>query len=754
MKQETSNSLAKRYTFIGVGIGILIWIAISIIDMLLTQSGISLSALKNIHIKSTAFFALYLLPLIFGIVGYKFGKSISKKNSSLTALLQGEKLRNESLIHIIGQLQKGDFNITTTSDKKDELIDSIHALRDALKASKDEELVRKAEDEQRHWVALGLAKFGEILRANKDSMTELSYNKISNLVKYTNTNQGGIYLLSDEDNMHTFEMKACYAYERRKFVDKLIKVGEGLVGSCAKEGKTVYLKNIPDSYLSITSGLGKANPKHLLLVPLKFNEEIHGVIEIASFNPLEKYVVDFIEKVAESIASTVSNVKINIRTTTLLQESREQAEMLSSQEEEMRQNMEELQATQEEAIRQTDKFTGYLNAVDNVLIRAEFDSFGNLIFANQHFLDVLEIPSFDDVFERAITSFIHQDDQVNFRANWAQVVAEKTSFDGDLKVISFTGKPMYIAGVLTRIDDKDGDLDRIMLLGLDATNSKKIQFEEKVLLSIFDNALLKAELTSTGDFITLNNSCKELLSINQEENHNINDFISDLEKGTFEKAWKRLINNGSFDGIINISISDNQQVVLEVNMVAIKNFNNDIVKIVMIAKDKSAIRVIEEKLESLKETSEILKNKLDRTDEELNKRVREVREELALQYKEVEKTRIRNDKTIENAPIAMVGFNSSGIVELFNKKASEIWGYQPNEILNKSIGTLFPKDSAQGDGVAAAICDIDRIKPLNQKEIATIAINGNEQQNVFITLSDSRVTKEHNYIAYIETSIN
>jgi methyl-accepting chemotaxis protein len=210
------------------------------------------------------------------------------------------------------------------------------------------------EDKKRNWATEGQAKFGEILRTNNSDVQKLSDEIIANLVKYLKANQGALYIIDDTEDSEepTMSMTACYAWDKKKFLNQKVHKGEGLAGQAWQEMDTVYLTDVPQNYIRITSGLGDANPTCILIVPLKVNDQIFGVAEIASFNTLKDYEIEFVQKIAESIASTVSSVKVNTRTQRLLEESQQMTEQMRAQEEEMRQNMEELQATQEGMKRQ------------------------------------------------------------------------------------------------------------------------------------------------------------------------------------------------------------------------------------------------------------------------------------------------------------------------------------------------------------------------------------------------------------------
>ncbi|SHH65590.1 HAMP domain-containing protein [Chryseolinea serpens] len=204
--------------------------------------------------------------------------------------------------------------------------------------------VAYAAESQRTWASQGMAELGELLRRQQDSGA-LYDNVLSFIVKYLSANQGVLYI-SDEQKT-SLDLVAAYAYGRRKHLKSSVTPGEGLAGQVFLEKNMMLLKEIPDSYIKITSGLGEALPRVLVISPLVTNDEVYGILEIASFKDFDQHVIEFIKKISEELAVIVKTTRVNVRTQELLRESQQQAEEMKAQEEEMRQNVEELQATQE-----------------------------------------------------------------------------------------------------------------------------------------------------------------------------------------------------------------------------------------------------------------------------------------------------------------------------------------------------------------------------------------------------------------------
>lgn len=242
---------------------------------------------------------------------------------------------------------------------KNKLADSLIEMQARLKDMNEEE-------RKRQWANEGLAKFVDILRSSNDNLTVLGDKIIAALVQYTHSNQGGLYTLNDEDehNKH-LEMISLFAFDIKKHEQQRIKLGEGILGQAFLEKETTYLTNLPESYIRITSGLGDANPRSILMVPLKVDTQVYGIIELASFNEYQPHEIAFVEKLAESIASTLAAVKGAQRNRHLIEQFQQQTEQMRAQEEEMRQNMEELQATQEEVSRKEKSYLARIKELED-----------------------------------------------------------------------------------------------------------------------------------------------------------------------------------------------------------------------------------------------------------------------------------------------------------------------------------------------------------------------------------------------------
>jgi PAS domain S-box-containing protein len=326
-------------------------------------------------------------------------------------------------------------------------------------------LAKVAEDDKkRNWATEGMAKFGEILRTNNNDLGKLAEEIIGSVIKYLNANQGAIYIIDDTEagEEPTMSMKACYAWDKKKFLNQKIHKGEGLAGQSWQEGDTVFLTEVPQNYSKITSGLGDSNPTSVLIVPLKVNDQIFGVIEIASFISFKDFEIEFVQKIAESIASTISSVKINARTQRLLEESQEMTEQMRAQEEEMRQNMEELQATQEEMQRSQSETESTMQAIHTSLAVTEYDAEGRIAKINNNYLDMMGYTQ-DEVLGEHQRIFVTKEDKSTeeFRQFWKDLSAGHSK-KGVFNRLTRKGDIIHVYSNFSAIKNRSGEVVKIM----------------------------------------------------------------------------------------------------------------------------------------------------------------------------------------------------------------------------------------------------------------------------------------------------
>lgn len=280
-----------------------------------------------------------ILTLIATLVLYYFGKSVSQPIIEIELLLDQMskglivKKLNINRTDEIGQMnnslnalidgvtayagfarQIGEGNLDSNFDllsKEDNLGNSLLEMRNSLRHAREEEEKRQEENKRRQWAAEGLAVLGDIIRMGSGRTTQMFNEVLQRLTEYIGATMGGIFVLNDDDkdDIHLVQA-ATVAFQKAKFVQHKVYPGDGLVGTCFLEKEKIYLTKLPDKYIEVHSGLGETNPKCLLLEPLIMDENVLGVLELASMEIIEEHKVDFVEHVAQSLAIAIASYRI------------------------------------------------------------------------------------------------------------------------------------------------------------------------------------------------------------------------------------------------------------------------------------------------------------------------------------------------------------------------------------------------------------------------------------------------------------
>lgn len=509
---------------------------------------------------------------------------------------------------------------------EDSLANSLINLKKNLQEARKEEEKHRLSREERRWTNEGIAKFGDLLRIHNKDISSLVENVIQELVNYLGASAGGVFLLDNKVEDPSLELIASFAFDRKKYHKKTFRFGEGLIGTCAIEKEKIFLSEIPEDYINISSGLGETKPSCLLLMPLQLEDITLGVLEIASLRVFADFEIEFVENLAESIASAVSTVQMNMRTSELLEQSQEQAREMAKQEDIMRQNMEELQTTQEESARRESEISGILNAIHNSSHVAEFNMDEELISINDKFCQLLESQRtqlLGKKYPEIVGVNKYTDD---YKLFWQEIKEGKTLTRID-KVSLINGQDIWLRQTFTPIVDKEGNPFKALNIAADITETveqreslekqaneiTRANIEMKSFSVAVDKALIKCVYSPAGQILELNENYEHITGFTKKEMIGKNNrvFLQRVEKEQFDKIWEDILKDKQYSGVVRRTRPTGEEVWLMSTFTPVKDENGNIFKVFFLGQDITERKLKYQLLEEANKEIDRLRNQVD-----------------------------------------------------------------------------------------------------------------------------------------------
>lgn len=318
MEEEVKNNKGKvlaKYFLKTFGVSLLglavLWGA------LLKFYGLELSVTgwKELHRINTLVCVIDLFPIVIAAVATYLGRNAYYKISTLDKTLKNQSENVSKVAAFAEEIGKGKFDSSFAPYGDDDVLGkALIEMRNSLvQSSKNEE--------ERNWIITSMAEVSEILRSNTE-LKKLSEEATAFLTKKIHAVQGAFYIVNEEDPDNVYiEMVGSYAYNKKKYLQGKFKFGQGLVGQACIEKDIVFRTEIPDDYVTVTSGLlGDRKPKSILIVPVITNEKVFGAVEFAGFEKFTPLQIKLIQELGDIIARTIFNVKVNENTNRLFQE--------------------------------------------------------------------------------------------------------------------------------------------------------------------------------------------------------------------------------------------------------------------------------------------------------------------------------------------------------------------------------------------------------------------------------------------------
>ncbi|WP_369180410.1 HAMP domain-containing protein [Streptomyces mutabilis] len=257
-----------------------------------------------------------------------------------------------AIARVATAVTRGDLNLKIDVDASGEIQELQDYINKMIANLRDTTIANKEQD----WLKGNLARISGLMQGRRD-LQDVASLIMSELTPVVSAQHGAFFLAMPhadgqehagaEGDEYELRMLGSYGYSMGSMPTSF-RPGEALVGTAAQEKRTILVENAPSGYLKISSGLGEAPPAQVIVLPVLFEGQVLGVIELASFTPFTQIQKDFLNQIAEMIATSVNTISVNTKTEVLLKQSQELTEQLRERSEELEQRQKALQSSNAE----------------------------------------------------------------------------------------------------------------------------------------------------------------------------------------------------------------------------------------------------------------------------------------------------------------------------------------------------------------------------------------------------------------------
>src|ERR1043165_4832893 len=257
-----------------------------------------------------------------------------------------------AIARVATAVTRGDLNLKIDVDASGEIQELQDYINKMIANLRDTTIANKEQD----WLKGNLARISALMQGRRD-LDDVASLIMSELTPVVSAQHGAFFLATptgetdalgaEAEGAYELRMRGSYGYSAGSMPTSF-RPGETLIGTAAEEKRTIQVDNVPPGYLKISSGLGEAPPAHVIVLPVLFEGKVLGVIELASFQPFTHIQRDFLNQLAEMIATSVNTISVNTKTEVLLKQSQELTEQLRERSAELENRQKALQASNAE----------------------------------------------------------------------------------------------------------------------------------------------------------------------------------------------------------------------------------------------------------------------------------------------------------------------------------------------------------------------------------------------------------------------